>query len=70
MRREFTVVFERDEEGFLVASVPSLQGCHTQAQSMDELLERVREAILLCLEVAGEEAAEPLELVGVQKVTV
>ncbi len=40
MGREFTVVIERDEEGYLVASVPALPGCHTQARSMDELLGR------------------------------
>lgn len=51
MPREYTIVIERDEEGFLVASVPSLPGCHTQARTMDELLERVKEAIQLCQEV-------------------
>ena len=51
MAREFLVVVERDEEGYLVASVPSLKGCHTQARSMDELMERIGEAIELCLEV-------------------
>ncbi len=67
MSREFNVVIERDEEGFLVASVPSLPGCHTQARSLDELMERVREAIALCLEVRGE-STEGLEFVGVQRV--
>ena len=47
----FTVVIEMDEEGWLVGSVPSLHGCHTQARTMDELLERMDEAIQLCLEV-------------------
>ncbi|HEX5503758.1 MAG TPA: type II toxin-antitoxin system HicB family antitoxin [Thermomicrobiales bacterium] len=42
MARAFTVVIERDEEGYLVASVPALPGCHTQARSMDELLERTQ----------------------------
>ena len=70
MARQFTVVIERDDEGYLVGSVPTLKGCHTQAKSMDELLERIREAIQLCLEVQGEEAAEPLELVGIQTVAV
>jgi len=51
MARQFTVLIERDEEGYLIGSVPALKGCHTQAKSMDELLERVREAIQLCLEV-------------------
>ena len=51
MSREFSVVIERDEEGYYVASVPALPGCHTQARSLDALMERVREAIALCLEV-------------------
>jgi len=67
MRKDFNVVIERDSEGYFVASVPSLKGCHTQARSLDELMLRIREAIELCLEVQGE--AEPLEFVGVQKVS-
>ena len=70
MAREFTVVIERDEEGWLVGSVPSLHGCHTQARTMDELLERMEEVIQLCLEVQGEEEVDSLELVGVQKIAV
>ncbi len=53
MRREFNVVIERDSEGYYVASVPELPGCHTQARSLDKLLSRIREAIELCLEVQG-----------------
>jgi predicted RNase H-like HicB family nuclease len=48
--REFMTVIERDEDGWYVASVPSLPGCHTQARSLDKLNERIKEAILLCLE--------------------
>jgi predicted RNase H-like HicB family nuclease len=71
MARDFNVIIERDSEGFYVASVPSLRGCHTQARSLDELMERVREAIELCLEVEEDEAAgESLDFVGVQRVTV
>ena len=70
MSREFMVVIERDEEGYLVGSVPALKGCHTQARSMDDLLERIREAIELCLEVQGQELPAPLELVGVQRLVV
>jgi predicted RNase H-like HicB family nuclease len=69
MSREFSVVIERDEEGYYVASVPALPGCHTQARSLDELMDRVREAIALYLEVKGEEA-DGLEFVGVQRVCV
>jgi predicted RNase H-like HicB family nuclease len=52
----FKTMIERDEEGFYVASVPELHRCHTQAQSLDVLVERIREAIELCLEVPGEPA--------------
>jgi len=68
MAREFNVVVERDAEGFYVASVPSLPGCHTQARSLDELMERIKEAIALCLEVQGETGDAPLDFVGVQRV--
>ena len=51
MPKQFDVVIERDSEGFYVASVPALAGCHTQARSLDELMCRIREAIELCLEV-------------------
>ena len=69
MSREFSVVIERDEDGYLVASVPSLPGCHTQARSLDELMDRVREAIAVCLE-DDTESGDGLEFVGVQLVTV
>jgi predicted RNase H-like HicB family nuclease len=67
--RKFTVVIERDEEGYYVASVPALRGCHTQAKNLDTLMKRVREAISLCLESDASEAI-PLELVGIQQVTI
>jgi predicted RNase H-like HicB family nuclease len=69
MAAEFDVVVERDSEGYYVASVPSLRGCHTQAKSMDELLVRVREVIELCLEEL-ESPPEDLEFVGVQRVRI
>ena len=50
MTKEFNVVIERDRDGYFVASVPSLRGCHTQSKSLDELMERIQEAIELCLE--------------------
>ena len=69
MAKEYDVVIERDAEGYFVATVPALKGCHTQATSLDELMERVKEAIALCLEEQGE-AAESLDFVGVQRVRV
>ena len=69
MAKEFDVVVERDSEGFYVASVPALVGCHTQARSLDELMIRIKEAIELCLEVQDEQA-DQLDFVDVQRVTV
>ena len=67
MIREFNVIIERDEDGYFVASVPELRGCHTQARSLDVLMKRVKEAIQLCLEVE-----EPVsnEFIGIQRVAV
>ena len=65
MTRQFNVVVERDAEGFFLATVPNLRGCHMQARSLDQLMERVREAIELYLEVEGLPAGEP-DFVGLQ----
>ena len=64
---EFSVIIEKDEDGYFVASVPSLRGCHTQVKFLDNLIKRIKEAIELCLEV---EKPTPNEFVGVQKVAV
>jgi predicted RNase H-like HicB family nuclease len=53
MTKRFSVIIERDKEGYYVASVPALRGCHTQAKSLDALVTRIREAIELCVEVKG-----------------
>ena len=67
MAKEFTVIIEQDEEGYYIAEVPELKGCHTQAKSLDTLMERVKEAIQLCLEVYGKKY--PItHLVGVQRI--
>ena len=69
MRKEFNVIIEKDSEGYFVASVPTLKGCHTQAKSLDELIERIREAITLCLEVENEEPVIS-DFVAIQRVAV
>ena len=61
-------MIERDAEGYYVASVPALPGCHTQAKSLDKLMERIREAVELYLEV-DKQSTEPLEFVSVQNIT-
>ena len=69
MEMAFNVIGERDEEGFYIATVPQLRGCHTQARSLDTLMERVREAIDLCPEEQGSPVSLS-EFVGVQRITV
>lgn len=69
MKKEFTVIIEQDEQGYFVGEVPELQGCHTQAKSLDELMERIKEAILLCLEAEGEKVPFT-HFIGVQRVAV
>jgi predicted RNase H-like HicB family nuclease len=63
---KFSVVIERDEDGYYVAHVSELPGCHTQAKTLDELLERIKEAIELHLEVEGLSTEMRRELVGIQ----
>jgi predicted RNase H-like HicB family nuclease len=69
MNKEFSVVVERDEDGIYVASVPTLPGCHTQADTLDMSMERVKEAIALHLDNPSADAPS-LELVGIQRVSV
>jgi len=59
MVKEFDVLVHRDADGYYVASVPALRGCHTQAKSLDVLMRRTKEAIELGLEVE-EPSALPL----------
>jgi predicted RNase H-like HicB family nuclease len=57
MTEKFTVLIEQGEDGYLVSEVIELPGCHTQAKTYDELIERTKEAIALCME-----ARKPLEV--------
>jgi len=48
---DFKVLLEPDKEtGGYVVSCPSLPGCYTQGDTVDEALDNIKEAILLCLE--------------------
>ena len=69
MKQEYTVIIEKDEAGCYDAEVPELYGCHTQAKSLDELMERVKEAIEVCREGEGSKTLNK-HLVGVQRIAV
>jgi len=70
MLMKFSVLVERDEDGYYIASVPELPSCHTQARTLDELTSRIKEAIELYLETEGSRAEGKVELIGVQFVEV
>jgi predicted RNase H-like HicB family nuclease len=68
-KQKFTVLIERDEEGYYVATVPTLKACHTQAKNLNTLMKRVRELIKLCIDVKGRPSIA-LEFVGIHCVVV
>jgi len=71
--REFSVVILEDESGGYAAVVPELPGCHTQGDSLDEVVRNVGEAIELYLETLSEEEKGELlnrRVVGLQRVKV
>jgi len=65
----FTVLIEQGEDGWYVATVPDIQGCYTQGKTVAQVLDRIKEAIEVCLE-ADKEEIEPMRFVGVQQVQV
>jgi predicted RNase H-like HicB family nuclease len=51
----FPVVIYQEEVGGFSVVCPSLPGCHSQGESLEEALANIREAIELCLEVMEED---------------
>ena len=64
----FSVLIEKDEDGYYVATVPALKSCYTQARTLEELYPRIKEVIELCLEEEPEPI--PMEFVAVRRVEV
>ncbi len=66
----FTVIVEKDEDGFYVAEVPDLKGCYTQGETLEEALENIKEVIEMCLEADQEVEHVNKEIVAIQKIEV
>ncbi len=64
---DFTVLIEQDEDGVYIATVPDLDGCYTQGKTVSEALDRIKEAIEVCIESEKEEI-KPLRFIGLQRV--
>ncbi|VXD19964.1 conserved hypothetical protein [Planktothrix serta PCC 8927] len=66
--KEFYVMIERDEDGLYIGEVPQLKACYSQGETIDELIQNIREVIEMCLEEIEEESTT--EFIGIQKVVV
>jgi len=65
---DFSVLIEKDEDGYYVATVPALKSCYTQAKTLEELYPRIKEVVDLCLE---EEPEPPvMQFVALQRTEV
>ena len=67
--RNFTVLIEQDEDGIYVAKVPDILGCYTQGKTIQQAMERIREAIQVCLE-ADKEKPHQMKFIGLQQIEV
>ncbi len=68
---DFDVILEKDSNGWFIASVPALPGCHTQGKTKNEALKNIKEAIELCLEVKLQnKQKETTKFIGIEKVNV
>jgi predicted RNase H-like HicB family nuclease len=45
--KTYTVIYERDEDGWWVADVPEVAGCHTQGSTIEQARERILDALSL-----------------------
>ncbi len=72
MKNLFTAYIEKDmESGMYIGVVPGLSGAHTCAESIDELHEKLREVITLCLEEMDRDDIEKLPIfAGVSQIEV
>ena len=60
MRREFDVVYQPIEDGWIMASVPELPGAVTQGRTIEEARDMIKEAVELLLQSYRENATREL----------
>ncbi|WP_440954518.1 type II toxin-antitoxin system HicB family antitoxin [Methanosarcina sp. Mfa9] len=66
----YTVLIEQDEDGMYIATVPDIPGCYTQGKSVELAMERIKEAIQVCIEAEELEDILPMKFIGIQQVEV
>lgn len=75
LEKIYNVIIEKGQDGYYISEVIGLPGCHTQAKSIDELLERTKEAISLYLEVLKQDNesvfdTDTTSFMGLQQISV
>ena len=68
--KEFNMIIEEGEDGYLISEVVELPGCHTQAKTMDKLIKRTKEAISIYLKCQEKPLKSPEKFIGLQKIAV
>ena len=69
---KFPIIITQDEDGYYIAEVSGLPGCHTQAKDLATLYKRVEEAIELYLEVQKNQKKLIVQakFIGIQEVEI
>lgn len=71
VEKKFDVIIEKTSDGWFIADVPALQGCHTQGKTKKEVLENVKEAIELCLGVMEDKKPkQKIPAISIERVSV
>jgi predicted RNase H-like HicB family nuclease len=58
MKHRFTVIFEKEDEGGYHAFCPTLPGCHTQSETLEEGIHNIRGAMELYVESLVEDGLQ------------
>ncbi|MEW6606221.1 MAG: type II toxin-antitoxin system HicB family antitoxin [bacterium] len=68
----YRVIIEKGEDFGYVVHCPALPGCHSQGETIEEAIENIKDAIIGCLSVLGEEEAVYKERreIGVMEVAI
>ncbi len=67
---KYNIIIEKGSDGIYVGHVPLMPGCHSDGETIDELIKNLKEAILLWKDVYSTETINPLDLVGIQTIEV
>ena len=71
VKYKLSVIIEKDEDGYF-AFCPELQGCYTQGDSYEEVIENIKDAIKLHIEdrIANNEEIPSVELTSLATIEI